>query len=247
MRLALLVCVCFVGVVHADVYPLEDVDRPTLLNPGMTTFDMSADVNVYITGTVPTTGQPTGYTHDTTSDLELSHQFGPVQATIIADDRDLAGTVLVRITHGGALFVGGDTFVDTQAVTNERALRGGYMYKLVAVPHRLAVYASGGLSLAVFDLATEMLPPIGVHDVTLFGSAAGELQLTRRLALTMTASFSGPLAFSPLLDERPGASLFATALFAFRRVDLYVQLGLGDLANIVLPFGSLGFEVRWGV
>ncbi len=235
VRSMLVMWVWSAGVAHADEYPVSDVDRPLLLSPGMTAFDIAADVSTYIATSDPNTGQPTSYTHDTTSTLAIAHQFGRFEVNVDAYSRDLAATVLVRTTDGAAVFIGGDAFedttyvnanhVDTKAITSEYAQRAGYSYKLVAVPHRLAVYANVGLQAFMFDIVSNTISPTSARELFLFGNVSAELQVTRRLAFSLSPSLSAPLAYTKVLGDVPAASIAAGAIYAFRRVDIYVHRG----------------------
>jgi hypothetical protein len=248
MRLYLLglVSLALAGTADAEGYPSIVVDRPLVLDPGMTELDAGVEFPTY---------QLTPYTNTALGDYRdfaasAHHAFGPTQVGIAMSDSLVGPTLSVgpRLRAGagaididvGILFPTDESGIDHEYMQSVR-----YTYKAIVAPHVFALW--GGVGIEAQEGAITYYGDYMTTDVHLVGGVAtlgAELQLVDELELGV--SVSGGVPLSSTNDAQASGSVGAGLTYVFDRFDVSGSIALNDLREARLPYAAVNLAVRFG-
>jgi hypothetical protein len=230
---------------HADGYPKIIVDRPLVLLPDMSAFDIGLDFPTYRFGDSSNTrlGQ---YSY---LDIVVAHAFGPVQTGVRLVDSysgPFAEADVSAMLGPGEIFASAGLRAPraSSGIDHDYAENIGYGVKALAVPHVLAFHASGSVDAEQYASTDMVHPPVSGHPVAVDAGLDGTLQLVDELALAIGASVSLPLVDTANIHTSPAVG--ASLTYAVSRFDLYGQISASDLLHTPRPYASAGIVMRFG-
>jgi hypothetical protein len=231
-KVAVGVGVLWAGAVFADPYPDAIVDRPLLLNPGMTEVDAIEGFGSTTDGTFRT--------HQFA--IEADHRFGPVQidaflgynAAIELEFDTYAIPAVVYVQAITGAWHTDNTLHESQTI--------GVDHKFFLAPQVFSLQFGAGVGLNEdrdFAGAWRRLLTAGI-------GATGEIQLAPYLAFLANASLAVPV-------ERTGPDSSSLAIGAALEVtiasdwDVFVQAGFDDVTTSTkFPYANVGITRRFG-
>jgi hypothetical protein len=253
-RVTVLVAVISSHVAMAGpAYPVEVVDRPQLLLPGMTMIDSATELPTYVNTIIDSSGQrmttTTSLGDDRLSDLAVTHRFGPVEVTGEFDFYTVFGAVAFETGLPGVLSlsyawripdVNSDQYDHTQAV--------GYSGKRIVMPHRVSIGYSATLSLGEYGGGTSNVTglPISGHETRVGAGVGGTLQVTPNVAVGLGLGGNIPVEYTRDFMSRESVATSTQVVFAIHRLDVYAQFSVEGLTRTIHPFAAVGIAVRLG-
>jgi hypothetical protein len=232
-------------------YPTTFVDRPVLIDCGMTVLDL---VEVFPTFVVPVHDRLDRVSLDTTSlgrnhDLAATfqHRWGPIEVTLHSAN-SVANLQLATNVGDGAVRVSISDFGSREfGAVHSYEPFVEYSRKLIAEPGRLAFV--GNVALDLFEVTDNRG---GGHDareqvLSVFVGAGAHVQLTPRWALDIGGHVTPPLAHSSGIHPFTDIGAGVEAIVNFRHWDVFAELDVVDLAGFPRPVFAIGAEYRWGV
>lgn len=235
----LVVLACATGVARADRYPETYVDRPLVMYSGMTSLDISEDFERYTTG---------GIRYDNQLDVDIEHSFGFVELFVRAVGITAPIDITFPLGCDDSIGVGFTLYVPQTYLKYAYGESVGYVHKARIVPHVLALYAKGNVSTTEESLTPMMMPASAGTAVVAEIEVSAQVQLAPRLALDAGGGVAFPVTHSAslLIDPRASGYAFAEIVQTFHAWDFYANLGIDDLTDARVLYGSAGFVHRWG-
>jgi len=236
------------GFARADEpsYPIEIVDRPIVLLPGMTTLDLSEALRTSVATAMDGTMYRSSFFGDRTTTIGAAHAFGPVEVDLSVGKYASAGARLDVAPFAVAVGASFSGLYANGHYSHEQD--ASLAYKVHVVPEQLALFAE---VYAGINERRDIVDGQRVTGTVLFSGVhgTGEVQLTRRLGVYLGATLALPFEKSDArLTNVVTLSTDLTLLFALARWDFFAGAGIGDVTRgHPTTFLSIGFTKRWGI
>ena len=224
-------------ITSADPYPDQVVDRPVVLDPGISETGASESLSSTATSTLRT-DQFASY---------IAHAFGPVELDASIGKYFSVEAAVATGAIPAAIYIEATTGATQSNGHLYEAQTAGVEHKLVLAPHLAALTFDLEGTIAENRNPDETGDLHWSHVVIVGASVGGEVQLAPFLAVSATVSASTPAyqqggSLSSTLSGVIGAIATIT-----NRWDFYASFGMSDVTASRLLFVSSGFAFRWGL
>ena len=231
-------------------YPTSSVDRPVLLFDGMTTVDVSGEVEHLPDGALDLSDASAVTAHTrTTPGLALAHSFGRVRIGAYGT-RDAAGASVAvqssEVPWGYVELAAQDLAVGAGGGYDYKQSLS-YFYKKLVTPHRFAFYMGFGANIAELKITLPTAVTTAGHIAAIAVNVAGEVQITERLSAALTARVDSVVDHSKELPSDQYLDAGVRIRVATHRFDLYGTFAFPDVTHTTALAASVGALCRFGM
>lgn len=232
-----------------DGYPPELTDRPLLRPAGMWALDLGVDLPEAFTTTTDMgkkTSTSSSLGDTVIPDLELGRSFGQVSLFAGIGSTFYGGVDLQLGDRPVNVFASYGVFPHVDNIHHYDAEAIGVAYKHLVAAHRLALYADASVRALELDVGAMGGQPASSGVITSASAAvSAEVQLARRLALSIGPDVGVPISNSSNLVTSLAGGGGSSLLLALGRFDLSTAFGAHWIRGHRLLTISFGGELRW--